>query len=48
LQVLFIRYAIGALFDIHVAPAVVALKWACAALATMTFADYARRMRATK
>jgi hypothetical protein len=46
--VLFIRSATGALSGIHVIPAVVALQWAVAALATVTFADYWRPMRATQ
>lgn len=45
-QVLFIMFAMGNLAGIRVASAVVALKWAVAALATVTLADYARRMRA--
>jgi cardiolipin synthase len=47
-QVLFIMFAMGALSGIHVAPAVIALKWAVAALAMVTLADYARRMRAAQ
>jgi hypothetical protein len=39
-------FAMGALSGIEVAPAVIALKWAVAALAIVTLFDYARRMRA--
>ncbi len=42
-QVLYIMFAMGALTGIHVKPAVVALKWAVAALAAITLMDYARR-----
>jgi cardiolipin synthase len=44
-QVLFIMFAMGALSGIHVAPAVVALKWAVAGLVVVTLADYGWRMR---
>lgn len=42
-QVLYIMFAMGALAGIRVAPAVVALQWAVAALAIVSLADYARR-----
>ena len=47
-QVLFVMFAMGNLSGIHVAPAVVALKWAVAALAMVTLADYAWRVRAAQ
>ena len=42
-QVLYIMFAMGALAGIKVAPAVVALQWAVAALVMVSLADYARR-----
>ena len=48
-QVVYVMFAMGALSGIHVAPAVVALKWAVAALAVVTLADYAwRTLRAPR
>lgn len=41
-QVLYIMFAMGNLTGIHVAPAVIALQWAVAALVVVSLLDYAR------
>ncbi len=43
-QVLYIMFAMGNLAGIHVAPAVIALQWAVAALAAASLADYGWRV----